>query len=253
MLRAQRDLGVDIAGRPGRGDRRLRGRHRPGRPGVHRRPRAGHPARREGPDRGVQRARRPRARPQGDDQPRPHRERRAAADRCRRSSWSGTGSSPRWCSWPGSPSSTATCRWPGARTTWPRRRPRSASGSRPRPTSCWSPSPGSTELIARYPLRGIKGPMGTAQDMLDLLGGDARKLDGSSGRWPPTSASADVFTGIGQVYPRSLDFDVRRRAGPGGGRAVQPGHHDPADGRPRAGHRGLQPRARSAPRRCRTR
>src|SRR5699024_9165991 len=25
------------------------------------------------------------------------------------------------------------------------------------------------ELLARYPLRGIKGPMGTAQDMLDLL------------------------------------------------------------------------------------
>ena len=32
------------------------------------------------------------------------------------------------------------------------------------------------ELIDRYPLRGIKGPMGTAQDMLDLLGGDAAKL-----------------------------------------------------------------------------
>ena len=29
------------------------------------------------------------------------------------------------------------------------------------------------ELIDRYPLRGIKGPMGTAQDMLDLLDGDA--------------------------------------------------------------------------------
>src|ERR1700740_743926 len=32
------------------------------------------------------------------------------------------------------------------------------------------------ELIDRYPLRGVKGPMGTAQDMLDLLGGDAAKL-----------------------------------------------------------------------------
>ncbi len=32
------------------------------------------------------------------------------------------------------------------------------------------------ELIDRYPLRGIKGPMGTAQDMLDLLGGDTAKL-----------------------------------------------------------------------------
>ena len=26
------------------------------------------------------------------------------------------------------------------------------------------------DLLARYPLRGIKGPMGTSQDMLDLLG-----------------------------------------------------------------------------------
>ena len=32
------------------------------------------------------------------------------------------------------------------------------------------------ELLARYPLRGIKGPVGTAQDMLDLLDGDAGKL-----------------------------------------------------------------------------
>ena len=32
------------------------------------------------------------------------------------------------------------------------------------------------DLIARYPLRGIKGPVGTAQDMLDLLSGDTAKL-----------------------------------------------------------------------------
>src|ERR1044071_6235210 len=31
-------------------------------------------------------------------------------------------------------------------------------------------------LLARYPLRGIKGPMGTAQDMLDLLDGSTEKL-----------------------------------------------------------------------------
>ena len=29
------------------------------------------------------------------------------------------------------------------------------------------------ELLARYPLRGIKGPVGTQQDMLDLLGDEA--------------------------------------------------------------------------------
>ena len=46
------------------------------------------------------------------------------------------------------------------------------------------------ELIARYPLRGIKGPVGTSQDMLDLLGGDARRArTRSSAGSPPTSAS----------------------------------------------------------------
>src|ERR1700751_2324799 len=32
------------------------------------------------------------------------------------------------------------------------------------------------ELIDRYPLRGIKGPIGTSQDMLDLFGGDEKRL-----------------------------------------------------------------------------
>ena len=36
------------------------------------------------------------------------------------------------------------------------------------------------ELIDRYPLRGIKGPMGTAQDMLDLLGGTRPSSPSSS-------------------------------------------------------------------------
>src|SRR4051812_15559344 len=31
-------------------------------------------------------------------------------------------------------------------------------------------------LIDSYPLRGIKGPVGTSQDMLDLFGGDAAKV-----------------------------------------------------------------------------
>ena len=43
------------------------------------------------------------------------------------------------------------------------------------------------ELRARYPLRGIKGPIGTAQDMLDLLGGDPAQLAdaGAAGRRAP--------------------------------------------------------------------
>ena len=64
------------------------------------------------------------------------------------------------------------------------------------------------ELIARYPLRGIKGPMGTAQDMLDLLGGDADKLAELEKRVASHLGFDRVLTSVGQVYPRSLDFDV---------------------------------------------
>ena len=64
------------------------------------------------------------------------------------------------------------------------------------------------ELLARYPLRGIKGPMGTAQDMLDLLDGDAGKLDELEQRVARHLGFDRVLTSVGQVYPRSLDFDV---------------------------------------------
>src|SRR5512139_3122218 len=33
------------------------------------------------------------------------------------------------------------------------------------------------DLLGRYPLRGLKGPVGTSQDQLDLFGGDTDKLD----------------------------------------------------------------------------
>ncbi|MGU3432340.1 adenylosuccinate lyase [Actinomycetes bacterium M1A6_2h] len=64
------------------------------------------------------------------------------------------------------------------------------------------------ELIARYPLRGIKGPMGTAQDMLDLLDGDASKLDLLESKVAEFLGFSHVLTSVGQVYPRSLDHDV---------------------------------------------
>ena len=64
------------------------------------------------------------------------------------------------------------------------------------------------ELLARYPLRGIKGPVGTAQDMLDLLEGDAAKLQSLEEGVARHLGFADVLTSVGQVYPRSLDFDV---------------------------------------------
>ncbi|QMW66037.1 adenylosuccinate lyase [Mumia sp. ZJ1417] len=64
------------------------------------------------------------------------------------------------------------------------------------------------ELIARYPLRGIKGPVGTAQDQLDLLGGDRDALATLEQRVAGHVGFENVLTSVGQVYPRSLDFDV---------------------------------------------
>ncbi|MDT7657454.1 MAG: adenylosuccinate lyase, partial [Pseudonocardiales bacterium] len=65
-----------------------------------------------------------------------------------------------------------------------------------------------TELTERYPLRGIKGPVGTGQDMLDLLGGDAGKLAALEQRVAAHLGFSWVLTSVGQVYPRSLDFDM---------------------------------------------
>jgi adenylosuccinate lyase len=64
------------------------------------------------------------------------------------------------------------------------------------------------ELLARYPLRGIKGPMGTAQDMLDLLGGDQAALAQLEQQVAAHLGFKRVLTSVGQVYPRSLDHEV---------------------------------------------
>ena len=62
-------------------------------------------------------------------------------------------------------------------------------------------------LQNRYPMRGIKGPVGTAQDSIDLLGSTEahQKLE--------TSIATElgfnrVLDSTGQVYPRSLDYEV---------------------------------------------
>ncbi|MGH3411527.1 MAG: adenylosuccinate lyase [Marmoricola sp.] len=64
------------------------------------------------------------------------------------------------------------------------------------------------DLLARYPLRGIKGPMGTGQDMLDLLGGDPGRYQALEQRVAEHLGFGHVLASVGQVYPRSLDFDV---------------------------------------------
>ncbi len=64
------------------------------------------------------------------------------------------------------------------------------------------------ELLDRYPLRGIKGPMGTAQDMLDLFDGDPSRLADLERRVADFLGFSAVFDSVGQVYPRSLDHDA---------------------------------------------
>ncbi len=64
------------------------------------------------------------------------------------------------------------------------------------------------DLIARYPLRGIKGPVGTAQDQLDLFDGDPGRLAELERLVAAHLGFDHLLTSVGQVYPRSLDFNV---------------------------------------------
>jgi adenylosuccinate lyase len=63
------------------------------------------------------------------------------------------------------------------------------------------------ELLLRYPLRGIKGPVGTQQDMLDLLG-SPEQVAGLEEAVARHLGFEATLTNVGQVYPRSLDLDV---------------------------------------------
>ncbi|HET8657588.1 MAG TPA: lyase family protein, partial [Micromonosporaceae bacterium] len=64
------------------------------------------------------------------------------------------------------------------------------------------------DLLGRYPLRGIKGPVGTAADQLDLLGGDPDRLAELEAAVARHLGFTRVLDSVGQVYPRSLDLDV---------------------------------------------
>jgi adenylosuccinate lyase len=64
------------------------------------------------------------------------------------------------------------------------------------------------DLIRRYPLRGIKGPVGTATDQLDLFDGDPAAVARLEAAVAGHLGFTRVLHSVGQVYPRSLDFDV---------------------------------------------
>jgi len=63
-------------------------------------------------------------------------------------------------------------------------------------------------LVAHYPLRGLKGAVGTGLDQLTLLNGDAEKLHQLQDRVQSYLGFQCELNAVGQVYPRSLDFSV---------------------------------------------
>ena len=72
------------------------------------------------------------------------------------------------------------------------------------------------ELIERYPLRGIKGPVGTAQDMLDLMGGDEERLGRLESAVAAHLGFTNVLDSVGPGLPALAR--PRRRVRPGAGR-----------------------------------
>ncbi len=64
------------------------------------------------------------------------------------------------------------------------------------------------ELLARYPVRGLKGAVGTQLDQLTLLGSDNAKVDQLEARVIKHLGFRASLGSVGQVYPRSLDFEA---------------------------------------------
>ena len=64
------------------------------------------------------------------------------------------------------------------------------------------------DLLTRYPVRGLKGAVGTQLDQLTLLGGDNGKVDQLEKRVLRHLGFHASLGAVGQVYPRSLDFEV---------------------------------------------
>jgi adenylosuccinate lyase len=63
------------------------------------------------------------------------------------------------------------------------------------------------ELMARLPLRGLKGPVGTGQDQIATLGSikDLGKLEEKLAK---EYGFENILSSVGQIYPRSIDFEV---------------------------------------------
>ena len=63
-------------------------------------------------------------------------------------------------------------------------------------------------VITSYAVRGLKGAVGTQMDQLSLFEGDSTKVAELEQRVVAHLGMPAVWTNVGQVYPRSLDFRV---------------------------------------------
>ena len=63
------------------------------------------------------------------------------------------------------------------------------------------------ELINRLPLRGLKGPVGSGQDGISTLG-SIKELEKLEGAIEKEFGFENTLTSVGQIYPRSIDFEV---------------------------------------------
>jgi len=63
------------------------------------------------------------------------------------------------------------------------------------------------ELLNRLPLKGLKGPVGSGQDAISALGSvkDLTKMEGVIAK---EFGFDNSLTSVGQIYPRSIDFEV---------------------------------------------
>jgi adenylosuccinate lyase len=62
--------------------------------------------------------------------------------------------------------------------------------------------------IDNYPVRGLKGPVGTQMDLLTLFEGDSEKVEALENRILDHLGVGAALDTVGQVYPRGLDFEV---------------------------------------------
>ncbi len=75
--------------------------------------------------------------------------------------------------------------------------------------------------IEEYPVRGLKGPVGTQSDLLSLFDGDVSKVISLESSILNHLGISNKLNAVGQVYPRSLDLKVvstlvRLASGPSG-------------------------------------